>query len=60
MKNQLNSPINNIYNMDGAGVGGNPTDGYAAYGATKRAMPQLTSSICKVNFYLRIIKNLCG
>ena len=36
-----------IFNMDGAGVGGNPTDGYAAYGATKRAMPQLTSSLSK-------------
>ena len=48
MKKQPKSPINHIFNMDGAGVGGNPTDGYAAYGATKRAMPQLTSSISKV------------
>lgn len=36
-----------IYNMDGAGVEGGPTDKYAAYGATKRAMPQLTKSLNK-------------
>jgi chlorophyll(ide) b reductase len=36
-----------IYNMDGSGVDGGATDKYAAYGATKRAMPQLTKSINK-------------
>ena len=45
MKNQ--NKIGNIFVMDGAGVDGGPTNGYAAYGATKRAMPQLTSSLNK-------------
>uniref|UniRef100_A0A7S0ZFH5 Chlorophyll(Ide) b reductase n=1 Tax=Timspurckia oligopyrenoides TaxID=708627 RepID=A0A7S0ZFH5_9RHOD len=34
-----------IFNTDGAGVFGTPTPGYAAYGATKRAIPQLMSSL---------------
>ncbi|CEM24690.1 unnamed protein product [Vitrella brassicaformis CCMP3155] len=34
-----------IFNMDGAGVEGGATKGYAAYGASKRAMPQLSASI---------------
>jgi chlorophyll(ide) b reductase len=33
------------FTMDGAGAGGNPTAGYAAYGATKRAVPQMVASI---------------
>ena len=36
-----------IFNMDGAGVDGGPTDKFAAYGATKRAIPQLTKSLNK-------------
>ena len=34
-----------IFNVDGAGVFGTPTPGYVAYGATKRAMPQLMKSL---------------
>ncbi|KAA8497223.1 Chlorophyll(ide) b reductase NOL, chloroplastic [Porphyridium purpureum] len=34
-----------IFNVDGAGVFGTPTAGYAAYGATKRAQPQLMKSL---------------
>jgi chlorophyll(ide) b reductase len=36
-----------IYNMDGAGVDGGPTDKFAAYGATKRGLPQFTKSLNK-------------
>jgi short-subunit dehydrogenase len=36
-----------VFLVDGAGVGGNPTKGYASYGATKRAMPQLVASLNK-------------
>ena len=45
MKSQ--SKMGHIYNMDGAGVEGGPTDKFAAYGATKRSIPQLTKSINK-------------
>ncbi|KAK4530731.1 hypothetical protein CCYA_CCYA05G1588 [Cyanidiococcus yangmingshanensis] len=34
-----------IFNVDGAGVFGNGTPYFAAYGATKRAMPQLMRSL---------------
>uniref|UniRef100_A0A0G4HTZ8 Chlorophyll(Ide) b reductase n=1 Tax=Chromera velia CCMP2878 TaxID=1169474 RepID=A0A0G4HTZ8_9ALVE len=34
-----------VFLMDGAGVSGGSTKGYAAYGATKRAMPQLAASL---------------
>ena len=34
-----------VFNMDGAGSSGSPTPRFAAYGATKAAIPQLTSSI---------------
>ena len=34
-----------IFNMDGAGADGNPTPRYAAYGATKRCLSHLGSSI---------------
>jgi len=36
-----------LFNMDGYGVDGTPTPGLAAYGATKRAIPQLTASLVK-------------
>lgn len=34
-----------IFNMDGAGSDGNPTPRFAAYGATKRSLAQLTKSL---------------
>lgn len=34
-----------VFNMDGAGADGNPTPRFAAYGATKRALVQLSKSI---------------
>jgi chlorophyll(ide) b reductase len=34
-----------VFNMDGAGADGNPTPRFAAYGATKRALAQLSKSI---------------
>ena len=34
-----------IFNMEGAGTDGGSTPRFAAYGATKRALPQLTKSI---------------
>ena len=34
-----------IFNMDGAGADGNPTPRFAAYGATKRALSQLSKSL---------------
>jgi chlorophyll(ide) b reductase len=43
MKEQ--SKVGHIFVMDGAGVDGGQTSGYAAYGATKRAMPQLSGSL---------------
>ncbi|GAB0489110.1 hypothetical protein MMPV_000326 [Pyropia vietnamensis] len=36
-----------IYLMEGAGSAGGATAGYAAYGATKRALPQLAASLAK-------------
>ncbi|KAK1858343.1 hypothetical protein I4F81_000952 [Pyropia yezoensis] len=36
-----------IYLMEGAGSAGGATAGYAAYGATKRALPQLAASVAK-------------
>lgn len=36
-----------VFTMDGAGSGGNATATYAAYGATKRAIPQMVSSLSK-------------
>jgi chlorophyll(ide) b reductase len=41
----MRSTGGHCFSMDGAGVGGNATAGYAAYGATKRAVPQMVSSI---------------
>jgi chlorophyll(ide) b reductase len=35
----------NIFNMEGAGSDGNPTPRFAAYGATKRALTQLSKSL---------------
>ena len=37
----------NIFNMDGRGADGTATPGMAAYGATKRAIPQLTGTLAK-------------
>lgn len=34
-----------VFNMDGAGADGNPTPRFAAYGATKRALSQLSKSV---------------
>lgn len=34
-----------VFNMDGAGADGNPTPRFAAYGATKRALAQLSKSV---------------
>jgi chlorophyll(ide) b reductase len=36
-----------IFNTVGSGVKGGGTPGYACYGATKRGLPQLTSSLVK-------------
>lgn len=36
-----------VFTMDGAGSGGNATASYVAYGATKRAVPQMVSSLSK-------------
>lgn len=36
-----------VFNMDGRGADGTGTPGMAAYGATKRAIPQLTQSLVK-------------
>jgi chlorophyll(ide) b reductase len=35
------------FSMDGAGSAGNATAGYVAYGATKRAIPQMVASLAK-------------
>lgn len=40
------SPLH-VFIMDGSGTRGNATDMYAAYGATKRSVPQLVSSLSK-------------
>lgn len=42
-KNQTD-PLH-VFIMDGSGTRGNSTAGYAAYGATKRSIPQLISSL---------------
>lgn len=34
-----------IFNMDGAGADGNATPRFAAYGATKRSLTQLSKSL---------------
>ena len=34
-----------IFNMDGAGADGNPTPRFAAYGASKRGLLQLSKSL---------------
>ena len=36
-----------IFNTVGSGVKGGGTPGYAAYGATKRGLPQMTDSLVK-------------
>jgi chlorophyll(ide) b reductase len=36
-----------IFNMDGRGADGKATPGQAAYGATKRALPQLTATLVR-------------
>lgn len=36
-----------VFNMDGRGADGTATPGFAAYGATKRSVPQLTASLVK-------------
>jgi len=36
-----------IFNMDGAGANGMVTENFAAYGATKAAIPQLTKTLTK-------------
>uniref|UniRef100_A0A7S1XE29 Uncharacterized protein n=1 Tax=Compsopogon caeruleus TaxID=31354 RepID=A0A7S1XE29_9RHOD len=40
-------PGGHIFLMDGAGVLGGATPGYAAYGATKRAIPQLRKTLAE-------------
>ncbi|KAG5177349.1 NAD(P)-binding protein [Tribonema minus] len=45
MAAQQNGFPGNVFNVDGAGVNGGATKRFAAYGATKRAMPQLTASL---------------
>lgn len=42
--NNQNAPLH-LFIMDGSGTRGNSTAGYAAYGATKRGIPQLISSL---------------
>ncbi|GFH05868.1 uncharacterized protein HaLaN_00402, partial [Haematococcus lacustris] len=42
MKDQ---PAGHVFNMDGAGADGSPTPRFAAYGATKRSLSQLGSSL---------------
>lgn len=43
--NAQSVPGGHVFLMDGAGSGGNATPSYAAYGASKRAIPQLVSSL---------------
>lgn len=43
-----------IFNMDGAGADGGATPRFAAYGATKRSLAQLSKSL------QAILKILCG
>mmetsp|Transcript_8750 Transcript_8750/g.26295 ORF Transcript_8750/g.26295 Transcript_8750/m.26295 type:complete len:318 (+) Transcript_8750:84-1037(+) len=40
-----NPPGGHIFNMEGAGSFGDATKGYAAYGATKRALPQFNKTL---------------
>ena len=42
-----NGVTSHIFNTVGSGVKGGGTPGYAAYGATKRGLPQLTDSLVK-------------
>jgi chlorophyll(ide) b reductase len=44
---EQNGVQGHIFNTVGSGVKGGGTPGYAAYGATKRGLPQLTASLVK-------------
>ena len=46
MQNQK-GVTSHIFNTVGSGVKGGGTPGYAAYGATKRGLPQMTDSLVK-------------
>ncbi|MCO5593858.1 hypothetical protein L7F22_047876 [Adiantum nelumboides] len=46
-----------IFNMDGAGADGRPTPRFAAYGATKRSLLQLTKSL-QAELKMQRIKNV--
>lgn len=46
-----------IFNMDGAGADGRPTPRFAAYGATKRSLVQLTKSL-QAELKMQSIKNV--
>ena len=46
MQNQK-GVTSHIFNTVGSGVKGGGTPGYAAYGATKRGLPQMTDSLDK-------------
>eukprot|EP00250_Pteridium_aquilinum_P012336 c20664_g1_i1 orf=81-1226(+) len=46
-----------IFNMDGAGADGRPTPRFAAYGATKRSLLQLTKSL-QAELKMQAIKNV--
>ncbi|KAH7433869.1 hypothetical protein KP509_07G090000 [Ceratopteris richardii] len=46
-----------IFNMDGAGADGRPTPRFAAYGATKRSLVQLTKSL-QAELKMQQIKNV--
>lgn len=46
-----------IFNMDGAGADGRPTPRFAAYGATKRSLAQLTKSL-QAEMKMQGIKNV--
>jgi len=44
---EQNGVTSHIFNTVGSGVKGGGTPGYAAYGATKRGLPQMTDSLVK-------------
>lgn len=46
VSDQQGQPLH-MFMMDGSGTRGNATNGYAAYGATKRAIPQLVKTLVK-------------